>query len=134
MKESIEILKEHYIKHNYYDDETLSVATQDLIKRIQELEEENAILRKANNITKNLEKEVKIEDITQVMNKTFEEFMKDYIQTQKVKDKLEELKFEREKTYEECIESNRGSKKLQVKGIYLDSQIIILQALLEGEK
>ncbi len=38
-------------------------------KRIKELEEENVILRKANNITRDLIKEVKIEDITQVINK-----------------------------------------------------------------
>ena len=58
-------------------------------KRMQELEEENAILRKANNITKNIAKEVKIKDITQVMNKSFEEYMKDYISKQKIKDVLQ---------------------------------------------
>ena len=57
--------------------------------RIQELEEENATLRKANNITKDLTKEVKIEDITQVMNKSYEEFMSQFIPKQKVKHLIE---------------------------------------------
>ena len=68
-----------------------------LIERIRELEEENVTLRKANNITKDLTKEVKIEDITQVMNKSYEEFMKQFVSKQKVKDKIEELKQKREK-------------------------------------
>lgn len=62
-----------------------------LIKRIKELEEENVILRKANNITKDLIKEVKIEDITQVINKSYEEFVNQFIPKQKVKDKIKEL-------------------------------------------
>lgn len=60
-------------------------------KRIKELEEENVILRKANNITKDLIKEVKIEDITQVINKSYEEFVNQFIAKQKVKDKIKEL-------------------------------------------
>ena len=51
-------------------------------KRIQELEEENAMLKKTNNIAKN----VNIEDVTEVMNKSYEEFMNDYIPKQAVKD------------------------------------------------
>ena len=47
-------------------------------KRIQELEEENAMLKKTNNIAKN----VNIEDITEVMNKSYEEFMSNYINKQ----------------------------------------------------
>lgn len=61
-------------------------------KRIKELEEENATLRKANNIAKELTKGIKIEDITQVINKSYEEFMRQFIPVQKVKDKIEELK------------------------------------------
>lgn len=68
-----------------------------LIERIRELEEENVTLRKANNITKDLTKEVKIEDITHVMNKSYEEFMKQFVSKQKVKDKIEELEQKREK-------------------------------------
>ena len=64
-----------------------------LIEKIKELKEENATLRKA----KNIAKEVKIEDITQVMNKSYEEFMKQFVSKQKVKDKIEELKQKREK-------------------------------------
>lgn len=60
-------------------------------KKIKELEEENVILRKANNITKDLIKEVKIEDITQVINKSYEEFVNQFIAKQKVKDKIKEL-------------------------------------------
>ncbi len=60
-------------------------------ERIKELEEENVILRKANNITRDLIKEVKIEDITQVINKSYEEFVNQFIPKQKVKDKIKEL-------------------------------------------
>ena len=60
-----------------------------VVDRIKELKKENTTLRKANNITKNLTKEVKIEDITQVMNKYYEEFMKNFIPVQKVKDVLQ---------------------------------------------
>lgn len=62
-----------------------------LIKRIKELEEENVILRKANNITRDLIKEVKIEDITQVINKSYEEFVNQFVAKQKIKDKIKEL-------------------------------------------
>lgn len=58
-------------------------------EKIHELEEENTTLRKANNITKNLKKEVKIEDITQVINKSYEEFIENFIPKQKVKDILQ---------------------------------------------
>ena len=58
-------------------------------KRIKELEEENVTLRKANNITKDLTKEVKMEYITQVMNKSYEEFMSQFISKQKVKHLIE---------------------------------------------
>ena len=54
-------------------------------KRIQELEEENAMLKKTNNIAKN----VNIEDITEVMNKFYEEFMSNYINKQVVIELIE---------------------------------------------
>ena len=60
-----------------------------VLARIKELEKENTTLRKANNITKNLTREVKMEDITQVMNKSYEEFVKNFIPVQKVKDVLQ---------------------------------------------
>ena len=76
-----------------------------LIERIRELEEENVTLRKANNITKDLTKEVKIEDITHVMNKSYEEFMSQFIPKQKVKDKIEEINKEYEDSKDENGES-----------------------------
>lgn len=60
-----------------------------VLARIKELEKENTTLRKANNITKNLTREEKMEDITQVMNKSYKEFMKNFIPVQKVKDVLQ---------------------------------------------
>ena len=47
-------------------------------KRIQELEEENAMLKKTNNIAKN----INIDDVTKVINKSYEEFMSNYINKQ----------------------------------------------------
>ena len=54
-------------------------------KRIQELEEENAMLKKTNNIAKN----VNIEDVTDVINKSCKEFMSNYIPKQVVIDLIE---------------------------------------------
>lgn len=54
-------------------------------KRIQELEEENAMLKKADNIAR----DVNIEEVTEVMNKSYEEFMSNYINKQKVIDVME---------------------------------------------
>ena len=56
-------------------------------KRIQEIEEENAMLKKTNNIAK----EVNIEDITDVINESCKEFMSNYIPKQAVIDKIKEL-------------------------------------------
>ena len=86
-----------------------------LIEKIKELEEENATLRKA----KNIAKEVKIEDITQVMNKSYEEFMKQFVSKQKVKDKIEELEKAKNKTNKEHWKYN------------YTLQIAILKELLE---
>ena len=94
-----------------------------LIERIKELEEENVTLRKANNITKDLTKEVKMEYITQVMNKSYEEFMSQFISKQKVKDKIEELK----KEYEIALEEN------STKAFILKCKISALEELLEEE-
>ena len=54
-------------------------------KRIKELEEENAMLKKADNIAR----DVNIEEVTEVMNKSYEEFMSNYINKQKVIDLME---------------------------------------------
>ena len=92
-------------------------------KRIKELEEENVILRKANNITKDLIKEVKIEDITQVINKSYEEFVNQFIAKQKVKDKIEK--------YNRKMEEDVGHPNW----IIADKIVInVLQELLEGRK
>ena len=83
-------------------------------KRIKELEEENAILKKASNIAK----DVNIEDVTEVMNKSFEEFMSDYISKQVVIDKMEELN----------KEIKNGD---EIEAIFKIKQQQILQELLE---
>lgn len=58
----------------------------ELREKVKELEEENAMLRKSNNIAK----DVKIEDITQLINKSYKEFMDEFIPKQKIKDKIKE--------------------------------------------
>lgn len=84
--------------------------------RIQELEEENAMLRKSNNIAEN----VNIDNVTEVMNKSYEEFMSNYIPKQAAIEALEDIEdyFERLNGPDEDIDYIR-----QVK-----------QELLEGEK
>lgn len=88
-----------------------------LRERVKELEEEKAMLKKASNIAK----EVNIEDITEIMNKSYEEFMSDYISKQVVIDKMEELN----KEIKSCDE---------VEAIFKIKQQQVLQELLEGEK
>ena len=65
-------------------EEVLAEREQDK-KRIKELEEENAMLKKADNIAR----DVNIEEVTEVMNKSYEEFMSNYINKQKVIDVME---------------------------------------------
>ena len=84
-------------------------------KRIQELEEENAILKKASNIAK----DVNIEDITEVMNKSYEEFISNYINKQALINTTNENGFE---VY------TREYGNIEV------VSIDVLQELLEGEK
>lgn len=101
--------------HNpdYEDTDRIYKALENVLERIKELEEENAILREANNITKDLTKEVKIEDITQIMNKSYEEFMSQFIAKQKVKKGLERIEdyFYRLNGPDEDIEYIRNIKK-----------------------
>ena len=87
-------------------------------KRIQELEEENTILKKASNIAK----DVNIEDVTEIMNKSYEEFMSDYISKQVVIDKMEENKQILDKT-------NDGNLRER---LYIENGI--LKELLERKK
>ena len=69
-------------------------------KRIKELEEENAMLKKADNIAR----DVNIEEVTEVMNKSYEEFMSNYINKQKVIDVIKNYisREEIEKALEVC--------------------------------
>lgn len=85
-----------------------------LRERVKELEEEKAMLKKASNIAK----EVNIEDITEIMNKSYEEFMSDYISKQVVIDKMEELN----------KEIKNGD---EIEAIFKIKQQQILQELLE---
>ena len=83
-------------------------------KRIKELEEEIAMLKRASNIAK----EVNIEDVTDVINKSCKEFMSNYIAKQVVIDKMEELN----------KEIKNGD---EIEAIFKIKQQQILQELLE---
>lgn len=61
-------------------------AIENLINRNKELEEENTVLKKANNISE----DVKIEDITKFINKSIEDFNKEYIPVAKIKEIVDE--------------------------------------------
>ena len=88
-------------------------------KRIQELEEENTILKKASNIAK----DVNIEDVTEIMNKSYEEFMSDYISKQVIIDKIKE--------YDKKMEEDAGHPNW----VITDRIVInVLQELLGGER
>lgn len=82
-------------------------------KQIKELEEENAILKKASNIAK---------DVTEIMNKSCEEFMSNYINKQVVIDKINEIN----KAYEDSKDENGESPYY-----YPDYTVRVLQELLE---
>lgn len=91
-------------------------AIKNLLKENEELSEENAILKRANNISE----DVKIEDITKFINKSIEDFNKEYIPVAKIKEKIEEL------------DSKSGGNTYHVQSI-LNAQKRILQELLEGK-
>ena len=78
-------------------------------KRIQEIEEEKAMLKKASNIAK----EVNIEDITDVINESCKEFMSNYIPKQAAIEALEDIKdyFDRLNGPDEDIEYIRQVKE-----------------------
>ena len=110
-------------------------------KRIKELEEENVILRKANNITRDLIKEVKIEDITQVINKSYEEFVNQFVAKQKIKDKIEkEIKYHERNILDiENITMLKSKTAKEEAEIEFNKYAIVvlkkmLQELLEGRK
>ena len=78
-------------------------------KRIKELEEEKAMLKRASNIAK----EVNIEDVTDVINKSCKEFMSNYIPKQAVIEALEDIEdyFDRLNGPDEDIEYIRQVKQ-----------------------
>lgn len=95
-KQSIELLKDTLNKFEIRGEQLclLKIAIKNILaereqkdKRIQELEEEKAMLKRASNIAK----EVNIEDVTDVINKSCKEFMSNYIPKQAVIDKIKEL-------------------------------------------
>lgn len=83
-------------------------------KRIQEIEEENAMLKKTNNIAK----EVNIEDVTDVINESCKEFMSNYIPKQAVIEALEDIEdyFDRLNGPDEDIEYIRQVKEELLEG------------------
>lgn len=74
-------------------------AIENLINRNKELEEENTVLKKANNISE----DVKIEDITKFINKSIEDFNKEYIPVAKIKEE-----YERNKAKTDCRYCNNS--------------------------
>ena len=80
-----------------------------LRERVKELEEENAMLKKASNIAK----DVNIEDVTDVINKSCKEFMSNYIPKQAVIEALEDIEdyFDRLNGPDEDIEYIRQVKQ-----------------------
>lgn len=83
-------------------------------KRIKELEEEKAMLKRASNIAK----EVNIEDVTDVINKSCKEFMSNYIPKQAVIEALEDIEdyFDRLNGPDEDIEYIRQVKEELLEG------------------
>ena len=60
-----------------------------------------------------------------------DEFEKDYIPKSKVKDKIEELKQERDETYTKFLGGNRTDENLSTRGKMIEGGIKVLQELLE---
>ena len=77
----LQYFKDQYKELEYKYDKALSDLVQAEHKN-KELEEKNGTLRRANSIA---------EDITQVVNKAHEDFMKEFIPTSLVKEKMKEL-------------------------------------------
>lgn len=90
----------------------------ELRERVKELEEENTILKKASNIAK----EVNIEDVTDVINKSCKEFMSNYIPKQVIIDKIKE-------NIEILNKTNDGNLRER---LYLENGI--MKELLGGER
>ena len=67
-------------------------------------------------------------EIHDVINKILSN---DYIPVQKVKDKIEELKQERDETYTKFLGGNRTDENLSTRGKMIEGGIKVLQELLE---
>ena len=83
IEEAIENIIADYTRQKQINEEHQKI-NGELREKVKELEEENAMLRKSNNIAEN----VNIDDITKVINKSYEEFMSNYIPKQVVIDKI----------------------------------------------
>ena len=99
----------------------------EIIDKNKELEEENTVLKKANNISEN----VTVKDLTKFMNKSLKDFKKEYIPVSLVEEKIEELDIKI--TYIESQYTNGGQN---CNSNYLSAlyQKQILQELLERRK
>lgn len=93
----------------------------EIYKRYYKLKEENAILKKAHNISEN----VTIQDITNIMNKSLEDFTKEYIPVSLVEETIEELK-QKAISYGTFIDKDESFN--------IQSKISVLQKLLEKRK
>ena len=100
----------------------------ELRKKVKELEKENTTLRRVNNITK----DIKIEDITQLMNKSYKEFINNFISKQKIKDRFEKIQLLYEKNLKEVDlkEVQKIDKKI-FEGIRLEAQRDFARELLQ---
>lgn len=98
----------------------------EIYKRYYKLKEENATLKKAHNISEN----VTIQDITNVMNKSLEDFNKEYIPVSLVEETIEEL----DKEYREilCKEGMSADKFDKLNKLEIKTEV--LQELLEKRK
>ena len=96
-----------YISGNLFEKDFIAI--EHLIKAYKELKEENAILKKANNISDN----VTINDITNFMNKSLEDFNKEYIPVSLVKEKIEEI--DKEIEYQKLYGNVAKREKLETK-------------------
>ena len=86
--------------------------------RIKELEEENGTLKRVNNIIKNID----IENATQKIDDYYNEFMRNFIPKQKIKNKIEEY-------YKKMEEDNKNISWIITDRIVLN----VLEELLQEE-
>lgn len=91
-----DIIKDFNTHTNIYDEgftiiyEKQINAIENLIKGYRELEKENAILKKANNIAEN----VKVENIICAIDIAYKDFMKEFIPKSKLEQRKQELEYD----------------------------------------